>query len=508
MSPLLELPLVRDLHERSLLFPVIVMLVVGAVLLQGVLAPKPAEGDEGGAELSPPPPPLVRPELEKTPLAYAEDYWLQLGERLQPRFVLIGRDHVPGIVMARGLVLTSIQAADDVAAEAMALGSPSGSSQSESAQPEGEPQPADRTGAAAEAPSPEGAGAESPKIEGGQTSESEAEDPPQRPAAPYAVVGVDTDWGLGVLRLADPSSEAGFPAPVPRAWQAGAHVAAISLTPDQHPRITRGVLVSVPPENDDPESGSSADAVLDVSIPFPGNTTVAAIVDLDGGLLGIAIGAGGRVKVLPAARAARIAEELSERRFCVALETRDLDEDLRRLLRIGNGVFLERVRKESFFPEPSLRGGDILLRWGGAEITSREQFEQVYGEHAAGALVRYEVRRGGRRVRGATRMPDPDCRPAASTLVRFPRLGVIANWESGAEDDSSGWRVLHVFEASPASVAGVERRDRIVGVAGRPLTLSQPRRGLQEFERRPRPAVLTLLRAGRRKLLAVKPKAG
>lgn len=111
-------------------------------------------------------------------------------------------------------------------------------------------------------------------------------------------------------------------------------------------------------------------------------------------------------------------------------------------------------------------------------------------------------------MRGATRMPDPDCRPAASTLVRFPQLGVIANWESGAEEDSSGWRVLHVFEASPASAAGVERRDRIVGVAGRPLTLSQPRRGLQEFERRPRPAVLTLLRAGRWRLLAIKPKAG
>lgn len=503
MSPLLELPLVRDLHERSLLFPMIVVLVVAVVLLQGVLAPKPAEGDEGGAQLSPPPPPLVRPELEKTPLAYAEDYWLQLGERLQPRFVLIGRDHVPGIVMARGLVLTSIQAADDVVAEAMALGSALAGSPSES-----ELQPADRTGAAAEAPSPEASGTESPKTEGGQASESETEDPPQRPAASYAVVGVDTDWGLGVLRLADPSSGAAFPAPVPREWQAGAHVAAISLTPDQHPRITRGVLVSVPPENDYSESGSFADAVLDVSIPFPGNITVAAIVDLDGGLLGIAIGAGGGVKVLSAARAARIAEELSERRFCVALETRDLDEDLRRLLRLGNGVFVERVRKESFFPEPSLRGGDILLRWGGTEITSREQFEQVYGEHAAGALVRFQVLRDGRRVRGATRMPDPDCRPAASTLVRFPRLGIIANWESGAEEDSSGWRVLHVFEASPASAAGVERRDRIVGVAGRPLTLSQPRRGLQEFERRPRPAVLTLLRAGRRKLLAVKPKAG
>ena len=66
--------------------------------------------------------------------------------------------------------------------------------------------------------------------------------------------------------------------------QSGAHAAALSLNPDGSLRITPGVVVSAQGARTFRERGRSVGETLDLAIPFPEETRVAAIADLDGGL--------------------------------------------------------------------------------------------------------------------------------------------------------------------------------------------------------------------------------
>ena len=80
---------------------------------------------------------------------------------------------------------------------------------------------------------------------------------------------------------------------------------------------------------------------------------------------------------------------------------------------------IEYVHPAAFHPEPSLRGGDILLEWGEEDVTSAEQFRQLYDAGVPGDLVRYRVLRNHRRIAGGTVVPDAECRagrPAAGAL--------------------------------------------------------------------------------------------
>ena len=116
---ILDLPGIRELHSRKLLFPVVVLLVVAAVLLQGALSPAVQESAEAATEPAPAPP-SFRPDFEKTPLAYTADYWLQVGEQWRPHIVLIGRDQAPAVVVAPRLAVSSAEVADNWIAEELA----------------------------------------------------------------------------------------------------------------------------------------------------------------------------------------------------------------------------------------------------------------------------------------------------------------------------------------------------------------------------------------------------
>ena len=74
-----KVPVIRSLQARGLVFPIIAALAVIAALVHGALnRESPAEAAPRVAE-EPAPPPFVRPDLEKGPLTYVSDYWLQLG---------------------------------------------------------------------------------------------------------------------------------------------------------------------------------------------------------------------------------------------------------------------------------------------------------------------------------------------------------------------------------------------------------------------------------------------
>ena len=118
---ILDLPGIRELHSRKLLFPFVVLLVVAAVLVHGAFSPPVQESAEAATEPAPAPS-VFRPEFEKTPLSYTADYWLQVGEQWRPHIVLIGRDQAPAIVVAPRLAVTSADVADDWIAEELARG--------------------------------------------------------------------------------------------------------------------------------------------------------------------------------------------------------------------------------------------------------------------------------------------------------------------------------------------------------------------------------------------------
>ena len=332
----------------------------------------------------------------------------------------------------------------------------------------------------------------------------EGDTPPEvvEDEGPYRLIAVSTEHEIDVFELAAPA----IPAPVAdlSELQSGAHAAALSLTPDASLRITPGVVVSAQVATDYPEQGSFVGETLDVAIPFPDETRVAAITDLDGGLLGVAFESKDGLNVIPAHRVRDIARQASETPPCISIETQDLSEQVRTLLGVTEGVFVERVAKVAFFPEPSIQAGDIIFRWAGEPVQTRQAFEQAYLAQEPGSLARYMVLREGRRIAGATRVPDSRCRPVLLGIVPFETMGLVLRWNASPPDETvSGWVVMSVVPGFPAEKAGLQRDDLIVAVQGRPLKPSEPRKALDDLEGNSQPAVLTISRNGRLQLVAV-----
>ncbi|MDP7691935.1 MAG: hypothetical protein QGG89_08855, partial [Vicinamibacterales bacterium] len=119
MGRLLHIPVIRVLYERQLLFPAVVVLIVSGVLIQGVWqGAQPVEATDQAAPVVPLPLPASRrPDLEKTPLTYFDDYWRQLRERVEDKVVLVGPVPTPAVVVMPGLALSSAEAGEAVLAE-------------------------------------------------------------------------------------------------------------------------------------------------------------------------------------------------------------------------------------------------------------------------------------------------------------------------------------------------------------------------------------------------------
>ena len=496
MRSFLQLPVIRELHARSLLFPTIVLLVVVGVLIHGALTPESADETAEAAAREPPPPlPNLGPDLAKTPLSYTADYWSQLGESLRRNLVLVGRDGTPGVVIAPRTVLAAFRAADELLAEQLENVIVQERLARERAAEEDDPIQSD-------------ASADN-EAAGDSESETAADGPDaQAPPSPFSPAGVDLEHGVALFELGSTVSATHVRRAAPEALKPGAHIAAISLTPDRDLRITPGVLVSVAEGSGYPEQDATIGERFDVAIPFPAGTRTAAIVDLDGGMLGVAIESPSGIRVLSANTVEQIAGTLGPRRPCLSIETRDLSDEVRRVLRVRGGVMVERVHREAFLPEPSILPGDILLRWAGRDVHQAGDWEQHYGDQEPGSLVRYVLRRGKRRLSGATRMPGPDCRPVAHSLETFAALGLVLRWDAGRDGGApEGWTVMGAVEDAPAAQGGLVRGDRVVAVQGEALTLVNRRRALAPFERSVVTLVMTVWREDRVLLIAVSPAA-
>ena len=231
----------------------------------------------------------------------------------------------------------------------------------------------------------------------------------------------------------------------------------------------------------------------------------AAIVDLDGGLLGVAIGSDDDVRLLPYDTVARVVARLLVNPTCQSIEVAALDPAVATLLGLPSGVAVEEVRSSAFVPSPSIEPGDILLRWAGQSVTDPNQFAGLYRRQEAGSPVSFSVLRGGRQIAGRTIMPGSDCRPVAHRGQHLLRVGLQLRWREADEQGAlgAGFEVLGVAPGTPAAAVGLLLGDRIVAIGGRRLSRIEARRALERYEQRPRPLLIEASRGNRVKLLVL-----
>lgn len=487
---MLRLPGVRHLHERQLLFPALVLLVVAGVLIHGALdRERAARADPGGDDAAAAPPagsdqrepgiPLrapagarlsLRGDLEKTPLTYFSDYWAQLASEMGSHLVEVGATRESGLVIEPGLAVTSIAAADALlAVEARSRLAAAIDEEAETAGNGDEADGADTTATETEV-----------EAAGWATASS-------------GVRAVDRDEGLALVEV-----DGALPPFVdgdPRALASGSYVGAVSLDPAGAPSITPGYLVSAVANGD-----------LQVSFAPPASG-LAAVVDLDGLLVGVTYLApdGARTVAIDAFR--RRLDQLAQPEPCRAISVAQLDVGVLDLLG-RRGLLIDKVVASAFVPEPSLRPGDVLIEWNGEPVNSVEGFEATYDALEAGEVVRYRVIRGRRTVAGGTVLPDAKCRAEAPAVVLLLRLGMEVEWRD--EADSAGWIVTTVVPDGPAGRSGITEGDRLLTVDGRALAAgssARARTALERLDTSDSPLLFSLGRGDRVTLAAIMPPA-
>ncbi len=483
---LLRLPVVRALHERQLLFPSVLLIIVAGVLVQGALERNKGGGESGNGvdTLVPvtPPRPIVRADLEKTPLTYFSDYWNQLGGGLGNNFVTVGPTATPAILIGSNLALTSSRAAEAVLEEVNRSRLTSEDSNTKD---------------------PEAVSVAANEIDGEGSAqvvdliESTVEEP-----LPYGLQAWDDELGLALFET-NSGGGGGFTLTDSGGLLSGSYIAAVTLDTSGEPTVTPGYFVGEL-ANADQVAGD-----LVIAMDLPATLSVAAIVDLDGAMVGVAYTSQEGLRVVSARAMLGLVDLLQVETLCRSIEVANLDDLVKQKLEMETGVLVEYVRLESFAQEPSLRAGDILLEWGNTSLESAEQFSSLYDAQVPGSLVRYRVLRGSRRVTGGTIMPASNCEPSVSEPVRLPKFGLAVQWmggtESGGEDPSSGWQVVAVAPGGPAERVGIEQLDRLRSIDGRLLGDEDDRPRIETASASDEPLVISLVRESRAKLVAVSP---
>ena len=463
----LRLPGISRLHERQWLFPVLVLVVVAGVLVQGALERtataerEPPLPDTEPATTLPTPVvarPALRGDLEKTPLTYFSDYWAQLGEEARDHIVLVGPGRHAGVLIEPGLALASIAAAETIRAEAARVS---------------------LARAAVEAPSTDGAEVTAPDLGGA------------------GVRGLDREVGLALVEV--PETTGAFAVGDARALPPASYVGVVTRDLNGRVSITPGSLVSVA------GAGVVPDGVGDLAVttpPVPPGV-VAAVIDLDGELVGVTYIAPDGPRTLSARAMRRVVDRMHTETACRAIDVAAPAAGVLDLLGVGQGLVIERVMAQAFLPVPSLEPGDLLLEWDGEAVTTVEAFGERYDTLGPGTLARYLVLRGRRRLSGGTLIPDRRCQPVEQAPLRLVRLGVAFEWaESPA---GAGWTVMTVAPGGPADLAGVVEADRLIAIDGTAAERRDVRRALERLAERSQSILLTLGRDGRVTLAAVAP---
>ena len=440
---------------------VVGVLALGAVQ-QGELAEATQQPAVEPAAVEVPRPAVSRADLQKTPLTYVSDYWAQLAEQSRPKLTLIGESPIAAVLIGPRLAVTTADAAVAIIE-------------------------ARRRDALTRAP--------------------EAEDaevlPPPEEVGPFRLRGWDAGVGLALFDLTRAGGPA-FTLTDPRGMLSGSYLGAVTLGPDGTATITPGYFVTTVPD----EIDATLAGDLVVSMDLPSTLDIAAVVTLDGELVGVAYTTPGGHRVISSTALLSLIEELETETVCRSIEVADLDESVSTVLALQTGVLIEWVHEPAFDPEPSLWAGDVLLEWAGEPLESAAQFNELYDAQEAGALVRYRVLRSGRRVSGGTIMPEAGCEPPRPDPVRLIPYGLAVEWvsesERGAPGDS-GWQVIAVASDGPSALAGVEEGDWLITVDRTTVDTARDRPTLERVAEGSGPLLLSLRRDDRVKLVVISP---
>lgn len=413
--------------------------------------------------------PVVRPDLDKTPLTYFADYWGQLAERAGPRLTSIGSARTPALVVGPRLVLTTLAPALEALARHR------------------------RPDLTVAPDADDGAGG---ALRSG--GESAADDPLPPELDGYWLLGWDEGIGLALFE-ASGEERTPFTLTDPRAMTSGSYVGAVTLTSDGAPAVVPGYLVTAASRPDEPAGD------LVVSMDLSGPLSIAAVVNLDGGLIGVAYAAPAGRRVVSAMTMLELIDTLQAEKVCRSVEVTDLGAGVKEIMVLESGVLIEYVHRAAFVPEPSLLAGDILLEWADTRVDSAAHFAQLYDAQAPGELVRYRVLRNRRRFSGRTVVPGPDCAPVAPPPVSLPTIGMAVQWEPRPGAAASGWRVVAVAPDSPAAEAGIEERDQLLAIDNLRLSDEDDRETITGRVARGERLLLSLRREERMKLLSVAP---
>ena len=486
MDSLLKIPFVRALHVRGLLFPAVILLLVAGVLAHGVFYREPAveAARMNETETAPPSHGGNRPDVEKTLLAYESDFWLQLAQGVRNKISLISSQHVPAVSVSPTLAVASISAAEELIRDRQ---------KRRLLEDRAAQEPAEASGSAE--PSKEPGGGTAVSRLGASSGQEDTEQSPR-------FVAADGRLGLALFEWPAPTEDP-FSLINPASLPPGSFLAAITVEADKRLRISPGYLVSAEKTG---ISESEAES-FEVSFDLGDAPATAAVVDLDGNLAGLAVRSSEGTRLLPAPLVSRLVKRLTERAPCYGIEVTDPPASAAKALGLGNGVFVERVLEQSFEPSPSIRPGDVILRWAGKSMESADQFYAIYDAQPPGSLVRYAVRRGGQRIAGGTVIPGRDCRPIGKPPLSLARMGMILEWSERSPEEQEGpaadWRVTVLIEDAPAAESGLQLDDRILSVNGLPLNRRNAERLFSPWEKLDRPLALLVKRGDRLKLLAV-----
>ena len=477
MRFLLRLPVIRSLHQRQLLFLIVVVSAVSLVLAQGVLQqgesaqalqglqdsqsvepPEASQVEVSRPEVEVPRPVILRPDLAKTPLTYVSDYWAQLAEQASAHMILVGESKTPAVLIGSNLAVTISSAAITVL-EARAR----------------EELTSDFV-----------------------IGDSDVLLSPER-SEPFSLRGWNTDIGLALFDVIG-FNNSSFILTDARAMPSGSYLGAVTLRADGIPTITPVYLSTTIDSGVD----AATDGDLIVSMDLPATVALAAMVDLDGALVGIAYKTPAGHKMISSTRLLSLIEEIETETVCRGIEVSDLGSAVFEMLVIQSGVLIEYVSAEAFAPRPSLHAGDVLLEWAGQSIQSADQFRDLYDAQEAGELVRFRVIRSGRRISGGTMMPDADCKPLRSDPIRLLPYGMAVDWVSGPVS-SSGWEVIAVAPDGPSDQAGVEEGDWLITVDRVVVEAERDRSILERAAEGSRPLLVSVRRDNRVKLVAISP---
>jgi len=447
---ILQLPIIRQLHERRLLLPAILGLAVVAVLLEGVVNQESTGFDRPKLDLPLPPitVPSLRPSLEKSPLTYQSDYWWQIAQSVRDKLILIGPGDRPAVMVAPGVALTSLAAVSEIEAEFH------------------------------------------PVSNGDDTIT--VTDDPALSTPPYRLLGVDNEEEVALFAVKQPGQVKNFVPTHVADQQPGSYVVAVGITPENGVYVIPGYVTHVRPPSGD------TTGLIDFALPIPEAAQVVAIVDLDGNLVGVSVQTKRGPEILAADEIPQLIDHLASGRACISIEVGDLSDDARKLLGAPAGVLVERVVAKAFDPAPSINEGDVLVSWNHKKVNSAEEFAGLYAEVEPGELVPYQAVRNRREISGATRMPGADCRPADPGLRLYPRIGLSVEWST------DGWKVLRVVGGSPAATSELAVGDVIIAADGEQFT-EKDAAPFERFEHAPQPVAFTVRRDGRVQAIVVSP---